>query len=159
MISRSTSTTYTITAADAGKHITVAVYIKDVSTGLPTNDGTSVAKSLFIPSTTNATPKKDPAFPKVANKLKAGKSFTIKLHATKGTSAKGANTDGLATVVTVAAASKKICSVAKVVNKKSKKIIGYTVKGLKAGKCSVVVAISGNSKFKAKSKTTPVAVS
>jgi hypothetical protein len=159
MISRSTSTTYTITAADAGKHITGAVYIKDVSTGLPTNDGTSVAKSLFIPNTTNATPKKDPAFPKVATKVKKGKKFTIALSATKGTSAKGANADGLATVVTVSAASKKICSVTKIVNKKSKKITGYTIKGLKAGTCTVVVSITGNSKFKTKSKTTPVAVS
>jgi hypothetical protein len=90
--------------------------------------------------------------------VKAKKSVTVKLHASKGTSAKGANSDGLATVVSVASSSKKICSVAKVVNKKTKKITGYTVKGLKAGKCSVVVTITGNSAFNSLKKTMVVTV-
>jgi len=163
IISQSKLLTYTVTANDIGKHITAVVNITDVEASVPpiqpTHSGYSMAQSLLITSSTNATPKKDPAFPKVATKVKKGKKFTVALSATKGTSAKGANADGLATVVTVSAASKKICSVTKIVNKKSKKITGYTIKGLKAGKCTVVVSITGNSKFKTKSKTTPVAVS
>ena len=46
------STTYTVTASDAGKHITSAVYISDVPTGgtytSSSNDGTSMAPSLLI---------------------------------------------------------------------------------------------------------------
>ena len=101
--------------------------------------------------------KKAPKAPTVATKLKIGKTLTVALHATKGTASKGANADGLPAVVTVAAASKAICSVAKVI--KSKKITGYTVKGLKAGKCSVVVTITGSATFNALTKTTVVTVS
>ena len=100
--------------------------------------------------------KKAPKAPTVATKLKIGKTLTVALHATKGTASKGANADGLPAVVTVAAASKAICSVAKVI--KSKKITGYTVKGLKAGKCSVVVTITGSATFNALTKTTVVTV-
>lgn len=100
--------------------------------------------------------KKAPKAPTVATKLKIGKTITIALHATKGTATKGANADGLATVVTAAPASKAFCSVTKVI--KSKKITGYTVKGLKAGKCSVVVTITGNATFNSLTKTTVVTV-
>jgi len=100
--------------------------------------------------------KKTPKVPTVATKLKVSKTLTVALHATKGTASKGANSDGLATVVTVASASKSLCSVAKVI--KSKKITGYTVKGLKAGKCSVVVTITGSSTFNALTKTVAVTV-
>lgn len=112
-------------------------------------------------SSTYGTPvapaKKTPKAATVATKVKVGKTFTISLHSSKGTASKGANSDGLAAVVSVASASKAFCSVTKIV--KSKKITGYTVKGLKAGKCSVVVAISGSSTFNASSKTTVVTVS
>ena len=101
--------------------------------------------------------KKAPKAPTVATKVKKGKTFVISLHATKGTSTKGANSDGLPTVVTVATASKTKCSVTKVV--KSGKITGYTVKGLKAGNCSVVVTITGNTAFNSLTKTTVVKVS
>ena len=100
--------------------------------------------------------KKAPKVPTVVTKLKIGKTLSVVLHATKGTATVGANADGLATTVTVAAASKAICSVAKVV--KSKKVTGYTVKGLKAGKCSVVVAIAGNATYSALTKTVAVTV-
>jgi len=101
--------------------------------------------------------KKAPKAPTVATKVKKNKTFVISLNATKGTATKAANADGLATVVSIATASKKICTATKIVSKK--KITGYTIKGLKAGKCSVVVAISGSSTFNASTKTTSVTVS
>lgn len=100
--------------------------------------------------------KKAPKAPTVATKAKVGKTFTVALHATKGTAAKGANADGLATVVSVAPASKAFCSVTKAV--KAGKITGYTVKGLKAGKCSVVVTITGSATYNALTKTVVVTV-
>jgi hypothetical protein len=101
--------------------------------------------------------KKAPKAPTVATKVNKGKTFVISLHATKGTSTKGANSDGLPTVVAVSSASKKFCSATKIV--KSGKITGYTIKGLKAGNCSVVVTITGSSAFNALTKTTVVKVS
>jgi len=101
--------------------------------------------------------KKAPKAPTVATKVNKGKTFVISLHATKGTSTKGANSDGLPTVVAVSSASKKFCSATKIV--KSGKITGYTIKGLKAGNCSVVVTITGSSAFDALTKTTVVKVS
>lgn len=135
-----TSGTCTITANQAG------------------NDGFNAApqKTIAINIAAVVPAKKAPKAPTVATKLKIGKTLTVALHATKGTASKGANADGLPAVVTVAASSKAICSVAKVI--KSKKITGYTVKGLKAGKCSVVVTITGSSTFNALTKTTVVAV-
>jgi hypothetical protein len=113
-------------------------------------------KTLAITIAAVAPAKKAPKVPTVATKAKVGKTFTVALHATKGTAAKGANADGLATVVSVAPASKAVCSVTKVI--KSKKITGYTVKGLKAGKCSVVVTITGSATFNALTKTVAVTV-
>jgi hypothetical protein len=101
--------------------------------------------------------KKTPKAATVTTRLKIGRTITVGLHTTKGTAAKGANADGLATVVSIATASKKICTATKIV--KNKKITGYTIKGLKAGKCSVVVAISGSSSFNALTRTTSVTVS
>ena len=100
--------------------------------------------------------KQSPSSPKVTTRLKVRKSSVIKLHSTLGTRSKGANSDGLATVVTVTKGSKKICSVTKVVKKK--KITGYKIKGRKAGKCSVVVTITGNSSFESATQTTVVKV-
>lgn len=100
--------------------------------------------------------KNTPQNPKVSTRLKVRKSSVIKLHSTLGTRSKGANSDGLSTVITVAKASKKICSATKVVKKK--KITGYKIKGLKAGKCSVVVTITGNSSFESSTQTTVVNV-
>jgi hypothetical protein len=59
--------------------------------------------------------------------------------------------------VAISSASKKYCSITKVI--KSKKITGYSVKGLKAGKCSVVVTITGTSAFNSLTKTVSVTVS
>ena len=120
------------------------------------SDEVIVAGTATVTGSTPVVVKKAPKAPTVATKLKIGKTLTVALHATKGTASKGANADGLPAVVTVAAASKAICSVAKVI--KSKKITGYTVKGLKAGKCSVVVTITGSSTFNALTKTTVVTV-
>jgi hypothetical protein len=107
--------------------------------------------------TGSVTPQKAaPKVPTVATKAKVGKTFVVALSATKGTAAKGANVDGLATVVSVAPASKAFCSVTKAV--KAGKITGYTVKGLKAGKCSVVVTITGNATYNALTKTVVVTV-
>ena len=100
--------------------------------------------------------KNTPQNPKVSTRLKVRKSSVIKLHSTLGTRSKGANSDGLTTVVTIAKASKKICSVTKVVKKK--KVTGYKIKGRKAGKCSVVVTITGNSSFESSTQTTVVNV-
>jgi hypothetical protein len=113
--------------------------------------------TVTVTGSTPAPTKRTPKAATVATKVKVGKTFTISLHASKGTASKGANSDGLPAVVSVASASKAFCSVTKVV--KSKKITGYTVKGLKAGRCSVVVAISGSSTFNASTKTTVVTVS
>ncbi|MCX8529204.1 MAG: hypothetical protein ORN27_03950 [Rhodoluna sp.] len=113
-------------------------------------------KTLAITIGSVAPAKSAPKTPTVATKAKVGKTFTVALSATKGTAAKGANVDGLPTVVSVAPATKAFCSVAKVI--KSKKITGYTVKGLKAGKCSVVVTITGNATYNALTKTVAVTV-
>ena len=115
-------------------------------------DGTVTVSGSVTPAA-----KKAPKVPTVVTKLKIGKSATVVLHATKGTASKGANVDGLATVVSVAAASKAYCSVTKTV--KSGKINGYAIKGLKAGKCSVVVTITGNATYNALTKTIVVTVS
>jgi hypothetical protein len=152
--------------AMTGKHLMVVV-VGNSGTAPSIKSGNIFMKSCgpiasgSTCSSTFGTPavvKKNPKLPTVAKSVKAKKSVTVKLHASKGTSAKGANSDGLATVVSVASSSKKICSVAKVVNKKTKKITGYTVKGLKAGKCSVVVTITGNSAFNSLKKTMVVTV-
>lgn len=118
-----------------------------------------LSNEVFLPGTVTVTgaSKKAPKVPTVGTKLKKGKTLAIALHSSKGTSSKGANADGLATAITVSSASKKICSVTAV--KKSNKITGYTVKGLKAGTCSVVVTITGNTAFNALTKTVAVKVS
>jgi len=113
--------------------------------------------SVTVGGTVTPPAKKAPKAPTVATKVKKGKTFVISLHATKGTSTKGANSDGLPTVVAVSSASKKFCSATKIV--KSGKITGYTIKGLKAGNCSVVVTITGSSAFNALTKPTVVMVS
>lgn len=99
--------------------------------------------------------KKAPRVPAVATKLKIAKTITVALHATKGTATKGANADGLATTVTTT--TKTICTVTAV--KKSGKITSYTVKGLKAGACKVVLTITGNATYKSLTKTVAVTVS
>lgn len=102
--------------------------------------------------------KKTPKLPTVATKVKAGKTLTIALHATKGTSKTAANADGLVTKVALTAASKGYCSLTPVI--KSKKITGYTVKGLKvhAAKCAVTLTVTGNASFNSVTKTIKVAV-
>ena len=114
-------------------------------------DGTVTVGGSVTPA------KKAPKVPTVATKVKIGKTFSVALHATKGTASKGANADGLATTVTVASASKAFCSVTAV--KKSGKITGYTVKGLKAGKCSVVLTITGDATYNSLTKTVAATVS
>ncbi len=117
------------------------------------NDTYSAAaqKTLAITIAAVAPVKSAPKVPTVATKLKVGKLVTVALSVTQGTAAKGANVDGLATVVSAAPASKAFCSVVKVV--KAKKITGYAVKGLKAGKCSIVVTITGNDIYNSLAKT------
>ena len=114
-------------------------------------------KTLSITITAVAPVKQAPKVPAVATKLKIGKTITVALSATKGSATKGANVDGLATTVTVSPATKAFCSVVAV--KKAAKVTGYTVKGLKAGKCLVVVTITGNATYNALTKTVPVTVS
>jgi hypothetical protein len=56
IISQSTSTTYTVVAADAGKHITGAVYIADFTETIPPSNskwGISLAPSLLISASTS----------------------------------------------------------------------------------------------------------
>ena len=151
--------------AMTGKHLMVIVNGKK-GTGLMAKRGDlfmqscgPIASGSTCASTygTPAVVKKTPKLPTFGTKVKIAKTFTVALHATKGTSAKGANSDGLPTVVSIATASKAFCSATKIV--KSGKITGYTIKGLKAGKCSVVVTITGSSTFNALTKTTVVTVS
>jgi hypothetical protein len=142
--------------------------ITQCATGFPDNGASyysftiQVTNSSSCDSSPVVTPvvapvaKNTPQAPKVTTRLKVKKSSVIKLHSTLGTRSKGANSDGLSTVVTVAKASKKICSVTKVVKKK--KITGYKIKGRKAGKCSVVVTITGNSSFESTTQTTLVTI-
>lgn len=114
--------------------------------------------TITVGGTPSVTPaKKTPKAAVVASRLKIGRTITVALHATKGTASKGVNADGLGAVVSVTSASKKYCSATKIV--KNKKITGYTIKGLKAGKCSVVVTVTGSSTFNALTKTTAVTVS
>lgn len=101
--------------------------------------------------------KTSPKYPTVLTKLKAKKAFTIALNATKGTASAGANFHGLVTKVAAAKASKAYCTVT-AVKSKSKKIVAYSVKGLKAGKCSVTVAITGNTLYKTETKTFVVTI-
>lgn len=102
--------------------------------------------------------KKAPKVPTILTKVKAGKTFNIALHSTKGTSKTAANLDGLVTKVALTAASKGYCSLTPIV--KSKKITGYTVKGLKvhAAKCAVTLTITGNASFNSVTKTVKVNV-
>ena len=145
--------TCSISGAPAG---TYSVSIRGLSMGM---NGSSEEKFLAGTVTvTSATPaKKAPKVPTVVTKLKVAKTITVVLHATKGTAAKGANADGLPTVVTRATASKAYCTVTAV--KKSGKITSYSVKGLKAGKCSVVVTVTGNATYNSLTKTVVVTVS
>ena len=116
-------------------------------------DGTvTVAGSVTPPA------KKAPRLPTIATKVKAGKFLTIAMHATKGTATTAANLDGLVTKVALTAASKGYCSLTPVI--KSKKITGYTVKGLKvhAAKCAVTLTVTGNASFNSVTKTFKVAV-
>jgi hypothetical protein len=102
--------------------------------------------------------KKTPRVPTIATKVKAGKTFTIALHSTKGTAKTAANLDGLVTKVALTAASKGYCSLTPVI--KSKKITGYTVKGLKvhAAKCTVALSVTGNASYNSLTKTVRVNV-
>jgi hypothetical protein len=102
--------------------------------------------------------KKTPRVPTIATKVKAGKTFTIALHSTKGTAKTAANLDGLVTKVALTAASKGYCSLTPVI--KSKKITGYTVKGLKvhAAKCTVTLSVTGNASYNSLTKTVRVNV-
>ena len=102
--------------------------------------------------------KISPKYPTVLTKLKAKKALTISLNPTKGSTTAGANFDGLVTKIAAAKASKAICTVT-AVKSKSKKIVSYSVKGLKAGKCSITVAITGNTTYKTETKTFVVTVS
>jgi hypothetical protein len=101
--------------------------------------------------------KSAPNFPIVMPKVKVAKTMPINLHPSKGTSTAGANADGLITKVTVVAASKKYCSVT-AYKAKNKTIVAYFVKGLKVGKCSLSVAITGNAMFNSQTKTIVVSV-
>lgn len=102
--------------------------------------------------------KSAPNYPSVVAKLRAKQQFVINMHPTKGTAIAGANNDGLITKVTVAAASKSVCSVTPF-KTKSKKVVAYFVKGLKVGKCSLVMAVTGNTIFSSATKTFVVTVS
>ena len=143
----------TISGAPAG---TYSVSVRGLSMGM---NGTSDEK--FIDGTVTVTAvapaKSAPKVPAVLTKVKVAKTITVALSTTKGTAAKGANVDGLPTTVTIATASKAYCSVTAV--KKSGKITSYTVKGLKAGKCSVVLTITGNATYNSLTKTVAVTVS
>jgi hypothetical protein len=102
--------------------------------------------------------KKTPRVPTIATKVKVGKTFAITFHSTKGTSKAPASLDGLATKVSLATTSKGYCSLTPII--KSKKITGYTVKGLKVNstRCVVTVSITGNTLFNSYKKVVKVNV-
>ena len=102
--------------------------------------------------------KSAPNFPRIDAKLRIKGIFAINMHPTKGTATAGANEDGLITKVTAAAASKSICSVTPY-KSKSKKVVLYLLKGLKAGKCTLTVAITGNTIYNSAKKNIVVTVS
>lgn len=122
-----------------------------------------LSEEVYVATTATVTgsvtpAKKTPRVPTIATKVKAGKTFAIALHATKGTAKTAANLDGLVTKVVLASSSKGYCSITPVI--KSKKIAGYTVKGLKvnATKCAVTITITGNTLFNTLTKTVKVNV-
>jgi hypothetical protein len=117
-----------------------------------------VTGTVTVTGGTPVVVKKSPKVPTIATKVKAGKTFSIALHATKGTAKTAANLDGLVTKVVLASSSKGFCSITPVI--KSKKIAGYTVKGLKvnATKCAVTITITGNTLFNTLTKTVKVNV-
>lgn len=133
------------------------------SVNVEATDAAGNKGSLSVAVTvTGSTPvvvkKKTPRVPTIATKVKAGKTFSISLNATKGTAKTAANLDGLVTKVVLASSSKGFCSITPVI--KSKKIAGYTVKGLKvnATKCAVTITITGNALFNTLTKTVKVNV-
>jgi hypothetical protein len=101
--------------------------------------------------------KTSPKFPTIGSKVKVKATLPINLHPTKGTTTAGANADGLITKITVASSSKSICS-ATVYKSKAKKVVAVFVKGLKAGKCSLSVAVTGNASYNSQTKTFAVTV-
>ena len=113
------------------------------------NDSFSAAAQVTKTITVNAAAqvKSAPAVPAVATKLKKGATLKIALSAIGATSTKGANANGLATTVTLAATAKGVCSLTAM--KTSGKITSYTVKGLavNATKCAVTINITGNNLF------------
>jgi hypothetical protein len=90
--------------------------------------------------------------------VKAGKTFSFYLSATKGTAKTAASLDGLLTKVVLSSTSKGYCSLTPII--KSKKIAGYTVKGLKvnATRCVVTITMTGNSLFNSYKKVVKVNV-
>jgi hypothetical protein len=120
--------------------------------------GNKGTKAVTVTVKALAPVKKTPRVPTIATKVKAGKTFTFYLHSTKGTAKTAANLDGLLTKVVLASSSKGYCSITPVL--KSKKIAGYTVKGLKvnATKCAVTITVTGNTLFNTLTKTVKVNV-
>lgn len=119
----------------------------------------SMASNEVFSNTTvtvgGAPAKTNPTFPKIASKVKKGKSITMALSSTRGTTTAGKTAQGL--VAKVTSTTKKICTVATVKNK-SKKITGYSVKGVAKGTCKITVAITGNASFNTQSKVLTISV-
>jgi hypothetical protein len=164
IISQSATTTYTVVAADAGKHITAASYISEQATGQSTNDGTSVAPSLLIAaSTPTSTPTPTPtpsqttaATPTLtAQTAPATVPATIKPKKTLKISAK--SSAGLPVTVTVAGGCKVKPVVKTTKTKVGKKTVktktttAYTVTmGKKKGStCTITQANAGDATFAA----------
>jgi hypothetical protein len=128
IISQSTSTTYTVVAADAGKHITGAVYIADFTETVPPSNskwGISIAPSLLIAAsapTPTPTPSQTAAPTLTAQTAPATVPATIK---PKKKVRIGAKTSaGLPVTVTVAGG----CKVKPVVKTTKTKVGKKTVK-------------------------------
>ena len=138
------------TAAVAGTY-SVTVEATDAAGNKGTKAVTLTVKAL-VPA------KKTPRVPTIATKVKAGKTFSFYLSATKGTAKTAASLDGLLTKVVLSSTSKGYCSLTPII--KSKKIAGYTVKGLKvnATRCVVTITMTGNSLFNSYKKVVKVNV-
>jgi hypothetical protein len=163
-ISRSSATTYTLVAADAGKHITVVSYISEQATPPPINDGTSVATSLLIENLSETTT--DDATTSGGGTTTGGETTagdgtksalpTQKLVKALPAKAKAGKSITIAAVTKSKVAVKvkvagKGCKVAAVKDKKNKKkIVSYKITMGKPGtSCTVTVTAKATSQLAA----------
>lgn len=132
---------------------TYVVAVRDLGMG---NTGTEQSFSTTITVASTTVVKTNPTQPTFAASVKVGKTFTVALSATLGSSTKGANSQGVVTVV--ASTTPTICTVALAKNSAKTKVVGYTVKGIKKGTCVLSLTMTGTTAYNAVSTTKRVTV-